>query len=125
ERKVHLGRFLNAWGVASYRAGDYRDAEEPLQRALTIREAVLGAQHPDMAQSLNNLAALYDAQGRYGEAEALLKRALAIREGVLGAQHPDVAVILENYAVLLHAINRNEEAKKLETRAQTIRANDI
>jgi len=35
---------------------------------LAIREKVLGTEHPDTAQSLNNLAELYRAQGRYGEA---------------------------------------------------------
>jgi hypothetical protein len=28
----------------------------------------LGADHPDTAESLNNLAALYESQGRYSEA---------------------------------------------------------
>ena len=42
-------------------------------------------------QSLNNLAALYQAQGRYAEAEPLYKRALAIDEKALGPDHPDVA----------------------------------
>jgi tetratricopeptide (TPR) repeat protein len=33
--------------------------------------------HPDVAQSVNNLADLYLAQGRYADAEPLYKRALA------------------------------------------------
>ena len=41
------------------------------------------------AQSVNNLAALYHAQGRYGEAEPLYKRALEANERVLGKEHPD------------------------------------
>ena len=39
------------------------------QRALAIREKTLGPEHPHVATSLNNLAALYRAQGRYAEAE--------------------------------------------------------
>ena len=39
-----------------------------------------------MAQSLNNLAVLYQAQGHYAEAEPLYKRSLAIREKVLGPE---------------------------------------
>jgi tetratricopeptide (TPR) repeat protein len=42
----------------------------------------------DRGRRLNNLAALYDAQGRYGEAEPLYKRALAITEKALGPDHP-------------------------------------
>ena len=48
--------------------------------SLAIRESQLGADHPDTAASLNDLAGLYYAQGRYSEAEPLLKRSLAIRE---------------------------------------------
>jgi hypothetical protein len=51
----------------------------------------LGADHPDVAASLNNLAGLYRAQGRYGEAEPLYRRSLQIVEQQLGADHPDVA----------------------------------
>ena len=36
--------------------------------------------HPNTAQSLNNLAELYRAQGKYAQAEPLMQRALAIRE---------------------------------------------
>ena len=41
-----------------------------------------------MANGLNILAVLYQAQGRYAEAEPLLKRALAIKEKSLGLEHP-------------------------------------
>ena len=44
-----------------------------------------------MAQTLNNLANLYDDQGKYADAESLHKRALAIREKALGGRNPDVA----------------------------------
>ena len=46
----------------------------------SIRETALGANHPDVGQTLNNLAIVYRAQGKYTEAEGLYKRALAIRE---------------------------------------------
>ncbi len=75
-----------------------------------------------MAQSLHNLAVLYNAQGKYVEAEPLYQRALAIREKALGPEHPAVATVLENYAALLHKLNRDAEADKMEARAQAIRA---
>ncbi len=52
-------------------------------------ETALGLDHPDVAQSLNNLALLYYAQGRYDVAEPLHKRALAIEEKALGPDHPN------------------------------------
>ncbi|MFZ4557221.1 MAG: tetratricopeptide repeat protein [Pseudanabaena sp.] len=33
-----------------------------------MRERQLGADHPDVASSLNNLAGLYESQGKYSEA---------------------------------------------------------
>ena len=74
---------------------------------------MLGAQHPDVAASLNNLALLYRAQGRYGEAEPLYQRALAIYEAVLGTQHPYVAASLNNLAEIYRVQGRYGEAEPL------------
>ena len=68
------------------------------KRALAIREKALGANHPDVGQTLNNLANVYRDQGKYREAEELHKRALAIREKALGTNHPDVGQTLNNLA---------------------------
>ena len=48
----------------------------------------LGADHPNVVTSLNNLAALYESQGRYSEAEPHYLRSLAIRLEKLGENHP-------------------------------------
>ena len=82
----------------------------------------MGAEHRDVANSLNNLAELYRAQGNYAQAEPLYQRALTIWEKALGPEHPQVATVLENYAALLHKLNRDAEAEKMEARAQAIRA---
>jgi Flp pilus assembly protein TadD len=56
---------------------------EPLhRRALALRERVLGPDHPDVAQSISNLAVVLAALGRPAEAEPLHRRALALRERV-------------------------------------------
>jgi tetratricopeptide (TPR) repeat protein len=62
--------------------GDYAKAEPPLQEALRIRQKVLGPEHPDTAQSLNDLAVLYLDTHEYAKAEPLLKEALRIRQKV-------------------------------------------
>ena len=73
--------------------GGISDAEPLYEEALSIRRRVLGADHPDTADSLNNLAGLYHAQGRYDEAEPLYDEALSITRRVLGADHPNTASI--------------------------------
>ncbi len=45
--------------------------------------------HSDVAESLNNLAALYNTQGCYTEAEPLYLQALELSERVLGENHPN------------------------------------
>ena len=63
-------------------------AQSFFQRALAIRERALGPDHPEVAQSLNNLAGLHTAQGEDVQAESLYKRALAIYEKVLAPGNP-------------------------------------
>jgi len=79
----------------------YADAEPLHRRALDICEKALGAEHPDTAASLNNLASLLQDQGKLDEADPLLRRALGIREKALGAEHPSTATSLNNLALLL------------------------
>jgi hypothetical protein len=47
------------------------EAELLYLQAIEIRRVALGEDHPHYANSLNNLAALYDAMGRCAEAESL------------------------------------------------------
>jgi tetratricopeptide (TPR) repeat protein len=82
----------------------------------------VGPEHPEVAIDLNNLAALYEAQGKYVEAEPLYERSLAILEKALGPNHPLLAQILENCAALLRDTGRSDEAVKMEARAKAIRA---
>ena len=101
--------------------GQYDQALPLYQRALAIREKVLGPEHPDVAMSLNNLAALYRDTGQYAKAEPLYQRSLMFREKSLGPDHPDVAQSLENYAELLSKTGRAKDAAQLVARAQTIK----
>ncbi|MCK5521695.1 MAG: tetratricopeptide repeat protein, partial [Thiomargarita sp.] len=90
------------------------------RRALAIIEKVLGAEHPDTATSLNNLALLLSNKGDYDSAEPLYRRALAIREKVLGAEHPDTAQSLNNLALLLSKKGNYDGAEPLYRRALAI-----
>ncbi len=117
-----LAGYLNQQGTTLHSAGQYSEAQPPLEHALAIREKALGPKHPDVAQSLNNLAELYRTQGQYAKAEPLFKRSLAIREKALGPEHPNVATSLENYATLLRKLDRTAEAETMEVRAKAIRA---
>ena len=77
---LEAASLLNRTGWYLNERGRYSEAEPLLVRALSIREGQLGAEHPDTAQSLNDLATLYQNQGKYAEAEPLFVRALSIFE---------------------------------------------
>jgi tetratricopeptide (TPR) repeat protein len=66
-------------------------AEARLRWTLAIRAKTLGLRHPQVAESLLNLAELYHAQARYAEAEQLHARALEIYEKMPGPDRPLLA----------------------------------
>ena len=112
---------LNERVVELTRAGKFPEAIALARRALEIREKALPPDHPDVATSLDNLAALYKIQGRYKDAEPLHRRALAIYEKSLGPEHPDVAITLNNLASLYDDQGRYADAEPLHRRALAIR----
>jgi tetratricopeptide (TPR) repeat protein/cellulose biosynthesis protein BcsQ len=114
-------RLLNHIGLYLEARAQYAEAGPLYQRALALRERVLGPEHPDVAASLNNLAVLYHAQGRYAEAEPLYQRALVISEAMLGPEHPDTAWSLNNLAELYRAQGRYSDAEPLCQRALALR----
>ncbi|NCO57361.1 MAG: tetratricopeptide repeat protein [Deltaproteobacteria bacterium] len=113
---------LNQEATDLYRAGQYDRGVVVAKKALEVAEKNVGPNHPDVVQSLNNLAALYRAQGQHAQAEPLSRRSLAIDEKALGPDHPDVATSFENLAALYRATRRTVEAERLEERAAGIRA---
>jgi hypothetical protein len=66
------------------------DKAEPLYlKILEIRKNVLGKEHQDTLDSMNNLALLYILQDRHEEANQLGHEVLEISERVLGNEHPN------------------------------------
>jgi tetratricopeptide (TPR) repeat protein len=91
------------------------------QRALSIFEQGLGLVHPDVATTLNNLAALSQTQGAYEQAELLLQRALLIFERRLHPEHPHVATTLTNLAALYEAQGEIHQAIAVRNRRDELR----
>ena len=83
------------------------------KRALAIRETALGPDHPAVATTLNNLAAVYQAQGQYAQAETLYTRALAINETGLGPDHPVSRAVRPQFMDQLQAALAFQEADGL------------
>jgi tetratricopeptide (TPR) repeat protein len=91
---------LESLASASFSKRDYKAAGEFLKRSLALKEKALGADHPDVATTLHNLANVYQKAGKYDDAEPLYLRAISIRESRLGASHPDSVQLLKDYACM-------------------------
>ena len=89
------GRMLEAAERAAS-GGDLVSAEELLRRAARLQESQLGPLHPDLANTLNNLAIVTEKTGRLSEAEAFYRRASAIAFAALPSDHPMVAASRQN-----------------------------
>ena len=100
--------------------GNYQKAEPLYIEAKTIREKVLGTEHPNYATSCNNLALLYESMGNYQKAEPLYIEAKTIQEQVLGTEHPNYATSCNNLAVLYDDMGNYQQAEPLYIEAKTI-----
>ena len=106
---------------ALYGRGLYSEGISVVQRQIDVQRRILGAKHPDVAMSLNNLSVLLWAKGNYAGAEPPLREALAMWRELLGEEHPDVATILSNLAVVRIANGDYAGAEPLLRKALTMR----
>jgi tetratricopeptide (TPR) repeat protein/predicted Ser/Thr protein kinase len=88
--------FYLHYGSLALARGDNENAGEYHRRALEIREAQLGADHPEVAISLTNISNALRAQGLHQQSEEMARKALAIFEAQLGADHPYTAASHNN-----------------------------
>lgn len=96
-------------------------AEQFYQQVLAIRKQTLGSAHPDVADSLNNLALVYHTQENFAQAEPLYREALALREQILGPEHLDIAQSLHNLAGLYQIQGNAERAEYYYRQALSMR----
>lgn len=104
DRMHDYGQFL--W----YSKRDGRKAEPLLRSAVAKRTESLGANHPSVLKSRNNLAAALQVQDKHAEAEEEHRAVLALRERVLGAEHRDTLASRSNLALALDNQGRHAES---------------
>src|SRR6266508_1201029 len=120
DRVLQEARKLQTESQRLFRAGKYDASRPAAERALELREKALGPDHPDVAQSLHNLAIIHRLKGDYAKAEPLFQRALDIKEKALGPESPDVAASLNSLAIIYHAKGDYAKAEPLFQRALDI-----
>lgn len=111
---------LNADTFSLMRQGQYPEARLSGERALAIAEALLGAEHPEVAIALCHLGTIYTSLHKYADGELAFRRALAIQERIGGEQNDAVAVTLNAFGC--HQLQRHDydAAETLLRKALTI-----
>ncbi len=120
---LEVAEVLDLLGRAVRRSSRVKEEEkrEFAERAVAIKERVLGPAHPDLATSLINLGVQRALAGDPAAARPLLERALAIREAAFGPDHLLVAGALDSLGGVLMTLRDDDGAKALLERAQRIR----
>jgi hypothetical protein len=101
--------------------GRYAEAQSYYDEALSLRQKLLGNEHPETAQSLANLAMLLHAKGETDEADVRYRDALGRARKALGEDHPMVALILQKMGDLALEQARAREAAEHYQSALDIR----
>lgn len=116
---LHQARLMQTIGTVYTRLSYYEDAEELLERALSIQRDNLDARDPELAKTLHALAKVLLSVGKYKEADPLFEEALTIRR--LTKDQQEIALILNDQAWSQHSRGHYEEAERLYRRALAIR----
>jgi tetratricopeptide (TPR) repeat protein len=100
-------------GIARFHQGqgDYSFTEHWYSGCLQITKKRFGNKHPDIAQSLSNLAGIYYLQGRYAEAEPLYYSSSEMYQQLFGEENSDFATSLNNLAALYSSQGRYKDAE--------------
>jgi serine/threonine-protein kinase len=93
--------------------GDPVRSESFAREALEIRRALYGDRHPDVANSLRDVANAASSNGRHDEAERLLREALVMVRGFYPEGHEDVGYVLSALAQVVARMGRYDEAEEL------------
>ncbi|CAM9184093.1 unnamed protein product, partial [Ectocarpus sp. 4 AP-2014] len=96
-----------------FRPGDRALAETLLRRSLDIKEAILGSEHLQVADTLRQLGVSAREAGRLDEAEGLLRRCLAIGRQKLGQEDMEVACTLYELGACVRKAGRWSEAERM------------
>ncbi len=115
---------LNYQVIRLYNERRYKEATTTSLQACDLARQHFGANHEELANSLSNLAFLYEAQGEYLEAERVYREALTIYRAMPEESALNFAGALNNLAFLYSSMGNYAAAEPLYREAlQISRAN--
>jgi tetratricopeptide (TPR) repeat protein len=114
DSSVEQAQFQSALGLLFSEMGRHKEAMGMMEACLEARKRVLGDDHPDTLDSMNNLALTYVELGRHEEAMGLEEACLEAQKRVLGDDHSDTLDSMNNLALTYGELGRHEEAMGLQ-----------
>jgi len=97
--------------------GLFQEAQRQVERALELRQRVLGERHHETLLSMHELAELYRYQGEYAKAEALFLQTLEVQRRVLGEEHRDTLDTMDTLAQLYDRAGKYAQSEPLFMKA--------
>lgn len=93
--------------------GLYAQARAHSAKAIELRTALLGANHPETLLSVDRHAAARLGLAEYEEAHTLWSSILVTQKRVVGAEHPDTLRTLQQIALVYRSQGKYPDAEKL------------
>jgi tetratricopeptide (TPR) repeat protein len=103
---------LSQAGYLLTKTDRHQDANKFLERAVAIREKLLGPDHLDVAETLNHFANNLAEWGHNREALPYYVRSLQIRTQKQGKDHQDIAQVQNDFGIACFNLYDYDEAKK-------------
>lgn len=101
--------------------GRYDVAQTQLERALQIRQQLLGPEDARTLSVMSDMVTNLRSQAKLPEAEAMADKTLAIMRRVFGPEHPETLRVMNHLAVIYAWEGRFPEAQELAARTLEIR----
>ncbi|MFO0974167.1 MAG: tetratricopeptide repeat protein [Phycisphaerae bacterium] len=111
----------NERGVRLFSAGRIEPAEEQFRRAVELRKSLFKGDHPSIALSMDNRAAILRAGGKFREADEVSRAAIEMFRRMSPPDHPEIATALNTRAQILADLDQLDAAEKLCREALTMR----
>jgi eukaryotic-like serine/threonine-protein kinase len=124
-RRMGGHQLLRAWllndlGTVYFTEGSKEEAVRVMRESLSLKQRVLGPDHPDVGVSAGNLAIAQVELGQHEEALEHIEQSVRLLERGLGGEHPELAVQLANHGEIMNAVGRHVEARQSFERARAI-----
>ncbi|CAF1645618.1 unnamed protein product, partial [Adineta ricciae] len=112
-------------GIIKAYKGNYPNALEYHEKALSIKTESLAPTHPSLAASYSNIGLVHYEIGNYSTALEYHEKALAIDTESLPPNHPSLAGSYRNIGLVHHAMGNYERALEYHEKALAIQAESL